>query len=182
MANFWESWETPWTPKQCERRYVEGQDAITLKKLSEASGQRRVQIEYWSSKFGWVKQRQEFQEKILIATRERALEKTADLLSDEVAAIATANYTVAKMFRDYAAARMQIYMRDMQRILMLPEDEQLAATSRHSLVAIDTLGKIASRAMADIAANTGLQYEIDVNSAIVRVEKEGFVIADPGDN
>lgn len=182
VADFWSSWAKPWTKKQCERRYVEGDDDIPLRQLIIDSGRNKVTIEKWSRDERWRDRRKKWRSNLVEQTRVKALEKTADILSDEVAAIATANYTVAKMFRDYARVRMQIYMKDLQRILTLPEDQQMKAASNHPTVTINMLGKIASRAMADIAANTGLKYEVDVNAAIVRTEQEGFVVVDPSDD
>ena len=175
----WEELPKPWTKEQCRQRYVEGGDDIGIRGLANLAGLNKGTIEYWVRKEEWVRQRRQFRDRLKTETQQKAIEKTSERLSDELADISVANYEAHKLARDYAHTIFKIKAKDLQRVIKLPDEERLVELKKHSASDMNYWSLILSRSTQEIAAATGLPYYINANTAFTKLEKEGYIIIDP---
>lgn len=173
----------PWPQDICRRRYVEGGDDISFRKLATESGRAKSTILVWAKELidglNWEQQRSRFKSTISAATHEKTVQKTSEKLSDELSDVAIANYSVHKLIRDYAHAVIQIKVRHLKQVQGMTGEEQLAELKKHSASDMNYWSLIAARATQEIAAATGLPYHVNLNTSAKRLEQEGYVILDP---
>ena len=175
MSQPWDNWTKPWSREQCKERYVRG-DKISIRQIALASGRAKSSMERWRQDDNWEDDRRQYQVQLGTSVTEKAIEKTSERLSDEIADIAIANYQAHKMVRDYVVELIQI------RVAALEEDKKrddlnmAAILKKHGAESLNYLSLALARATQEIATVTGLQYHVDINAAIRRIEREGLGI------
>lgn len=175
MSQPWDNWTKPWTREQCKERYVRG-DKISIRQIALASGRAKSSMERWRQDDNWEDDRRQYQSQLGTSVTEKAIEKTSERLSDEIADIAIANYQSHKMVRDYVVELISI------RVAALEEDKKrddlsmAAILKKHGAESLNYLSLALARATQEIATVTGLQYHVDINAAIRRIEREGLGI------
>jgi Lon protease-like protein len=162
-------------------RYVQG-DRLGTRELAKVSGRSRSSIQRWMKEDSWIEKKSQFETEVKPLAQQKTIEKMVEKLSDQLSEIAIANYSALRLQRDYATMRFQIIAKDAQRILKLPPEEQLAAAETHTTNhTIDTLSKILARAIAGINETVGLKYHVDINAAIDKAVREGYLVIDPSE-
>ena len=172
--NFWDSWDKkPWTKEQCARRYIEG-DRISLRQLATDSEVALRTLCTWSSKGNWTEKRQQFGSKLAAVTQEKLIEKTSDRLSDTMAGLAEEHLKAHQQFRKLVQLRTNVAISQINQA-----DDRLAAIEAIDPVQFNLFSLILDRAIKGERAATGLEYQIDINSAAAVLENAGYVIIDP---
>lgn len=191
----WNRLKKPWTKEQCRRRYVEGGDDIGIRGLADTSGQPKGTVERWARQELWVDQRRRYKDALTTTVQQKTLEKTSDKLSDELSEIAIANYDAHKFVRDYLLEIFRIKVEHLDRIESLssaPTEEQLAEIKLledkldkikkfHNPHELNQLSLGLGRSTQEIAASVGLPYFVNINSAYKKLETEGYVVINPGE-
>jgi hypothetical protein len=177
----WEQLPKPWTKEQCRQRYVEGEDDIGFRGLSELSGYSKSKIAKWAADDvpTWAVQRGQYRDRIRTETQQKTIDKTSERLSDDLSDISVANYEAHKLARDYAHTIFKIKAKHLQQVIKLPDEERLAELKKHSASDMNYWSLILSRSTQEIAAATGLPYYINANTAFTKLEKEGYIILNP---
>ena len=181
MTNFWTHYVKPWSKEQCKRRYVEGCDEISIRRLADDSGVPKGTVERWCRYGDWFAERKKLADEINERTREKIIEKTSDILSEHLAVLAEANQKAHKLTRDYAVAVINVYARNLQRIQQLPQQEQLEAlrANGHDPHKLNFWSQILARSTQGIESATGLPYYVNLNTSFHKVSSEGYVVIDP---
>ncbi len=162
-----------WSKQKCENRFVTG-DRITLKDLANASKQPLGTLRRWCNEESWTSKRDQYEFQLRSATQEKTAEKTSEKLSEELSDVATINYKVHRLERDYIAAIFQIKSRHMQLVQQVPLEEQLELLEKyHNPHEINQLSLALGRATEGIAQATGLSYYLSGNAAAKRIEDMG---------
>ncbi|WP_392408165.1 hypothetical protein [Chlorogloeopsis fritschii] len=136
----------------------------------------------WCSDEDWVGQREQFQAEMRKIVQQKTLEKTSEKLSEELSEIASANYKAHRLVRDYVHAIFQMRAKDLKRIQFLSHEEQIIELKKLSPSEINYWSQVLTRSTQEISAATGLDYWINVNTSMRRIEKEGYIVVDPNEN
>lgn len=111
MSDFWDKWAKPWTREQCDRRYVQGNPAVSIRALVHDSGVPKSSLEVWSKQDDWKTRRRQYQDKLRTQTEEKTIEKTSDRLSDELSDIAVEHFKAYKLYRQLSEIQASYLMR-----------------------------------------------------------------------
>lgn len=104
----------PWNREKCEQDYIQGSDG-NLKRLSKLSSVPMGTLKKWSTKFGWVRQRKEYQEKLATETREKTIQKTSDRLSNELSELAVEHLDSYRICRQIALHKAKWALRQLEK-------------------------------------------------------------------
>lgn len=145
----------PWSREQCRDRYVRG-EKIGMRGLSDLSGRGLSTLGEWSANDEWVDQREQFWNERRTRTDELIIEKSAESISDELAAIAVGHYETYKRVREHAESLMTgIVQADL----------------------LNALSLTIHRSIAGERTARGMKYQ-DLNEAITAIERAGFKVID----
>lgn len=178
MSEFWRRWKQPWTRSQITRRYIESNDNIGIRRLAQDSGVSKGTIEIWCRQENWVGQKRRYSDGLQTATRDKAIEKTAEKLSDELSDVAIANYQAHKLARDYATAVFQIKAMHMQSILDTGASQQSELLKFHNAHEMNSWSLILTRATEGINQATGLPCHININTAAKTLNSAGYSVTE----
>jgi hypothetical protein len=145
----------PWSREQCRDRYVRG-EKIGMRGLSDLSGRGLSTLGEWSANDEWVEQRERFWNERRSRTDELIIEKSAELISDELAAIASTHYNTYKSLREHAESLMP------------------------GIVEADLLNALSltiHRSIEGERTARGMKYQ-DINEAIKTVRRAGLEVVD----
>lgn len=73
-----------------------------MRALSEDAGVSQTTLERWSKKDSWPEQRRQYQGRLTAKTEEKTIEKTSEILSDEMSKITTEHFECYRIFRKLA--------------------------------------------------------------------------------
>lgn len=178
-GNFWSDWEKPWTKEQCRMRYVQGSE-IGLRQLSKDAGCSRKTLGDWCKQGEWVTERRRYGDRIVTATREKAIAKTSDKLSDEISDIATEHFAVAKLYR---AISELLAKNAISKVAKARKENAISAEKaieqlERNIPRLNLANLMLDRSIKIERAALGLDYN-DAPIAIAFLEKLGFQVNDP---
>jgi hypothetical protein len=145
----------PWSKEECRDRYVRG-EKIGLRSLEELSGRGLSTLGEWSGTDDWVVQRERFWDERRTKTDQLIIEKSAEAISDELAAIATGHYETYKTVCERAEALL----------------ESAAEADEVNFLSLAIHRSIQGQRVA-----LGMKFQ-DLNEAIAAIERAGFKVID----
>lgn len=166
-----------WTREECRIRYVEG-EKIGQRALAEQSGRVANLIGKWCSEDGWVKQREQYQSRLRAETQDKTIEKTSEILSDELSKINEEHIKGLEFYRKLALQCTQTLATELTALekngrFKLTKDKDFALVlQKYAGVHMDAIN-IERMAL-------GMQY-LDLNKAIEATKKAGYDVVEPED-
>jgi hypothetical protein len=145
----------PWSREQCRDRYVRG-ERIGLRTLQDLSGRGLSTLGEWSKAEDWTGQRERFHDERRTRTDELIIEKSAESISDELAAIAATHYESYKGLREHA-----------ETLVRSTVDPEL----------LNALSLIVDRSIKGEREARGMKFQ-DINEAIKAVRRAGLEVVD----
>ena len=142
------------------------------------SGRSLSVVGRWASEDNWAQKKERYQNDLRTATREKAIEKTSDRLSDEWARVNEEHLKGTEVFRKMAL-QFGVALGN-QFSQASPEAKAKLAASKNLSMSVKRYGSI-YRDMVNLERQAlGMEY-MDSNKAIAKVISDGYDVIEPVD-
>lgn len=164
-----------WTREECRIRYVQG-ERIGLRALAKVSGRAHSVLCRWSSKDRWTEQRGQYEGRMRANLEVKTIEKTTEILSDELSKINEEHIKGLEFYRKLALQCTQTLATELAALeksgrFKLTKDKDFALVlQKYAGVHMDAIN-IERMAL-------GMQY-LDLNKAIEATKKAGYDVVEP---
>lgn len=155
-----------WSKEECRLRYVEG-EKISQRTLSEQSGRALGVLSRWCRDDDWVGQRDQYVSKVRAATQKKTIEKTSELLSDDLAKRNEDHVKGYEIYRGLSIQFSKALLTELQ-----TADNKLDLLDQHAMAA-QRYANIYNLSIQGERASLGMDY-MDINKAIARLIKDGY--------
>lgn len=177
------NWIKPWSREQCKQRYVYG-SSISIRQMVVESGRGKSTIERWRELDGWLDEKRHYEDNLRTQTQKKLVEKTSEILSDDLARLSSKSVEIHKFFEDFAyqiARAKKDLFEQMMATAASPEEIALAIKTIDGYDS-NFWSHMASRATNSLCQVTGLPYYTNINASMKRLMQEGFSISDNEDD
>ncbi len=178
----WKRWKKPWSIEQCRGHYVHYEGRIDYKILAEHSGVPVGTLKRWSTKDpdgGWAVQRERHKTNLRPEIDRKVIEKTSEIIGNELAELAAEHFKLHKSARQVAA----LYFNMKAKILSQAQFEGLDALVKEfektNSKDLNNFSLVLDRHTKGERIATGLEYE-DINKAIAAVNRAGYEVSEGG--
>lgn len=172
---------TRWNQKECSEWFVSARKP-DLSELSRISNVPFSTLKRWRSVSGWVQLRSEFQDRLSAQSREKAIEKSADLRSDLYAQLEREHLDAYTMVRHIATIRAGQLR---QKYVALQLKDELSDTEVKAMAIdlkeLEICAAVIDRCVRGERLVVSAEYA-DLNKAVEAVTRVGLKIVVPSDS
>lgn len=168
--------ERPWNKERARERYIYGNDDISLVELAKESKIELKLLQKWCSVNSWVAERDKYALELRRIIHNKILERESEAICQDLIGLAKCHLAKHRKFSDFAERWIDAKIEEANLAKAESREKERAFLASLNPDQFDKIHLALSRAIDGERKSTGLDLEINPNTAIQVLAKLGYTI------